>query len=208
MFVTCLGWVLGGKILTWAFSVYTGLCWVQIWVESWVVKFCHAGTVFTWQQEVATYIVRYFFHETIEKLEVLLDTGGSELIWSWTLKTQSCFDCFTFFPFIFSFLAFFAYIVQFYYWLGVVCLYLIKCLHTYLLCIMSEGMGKYVWYYAGMQCGSFPCSGNNGISTTEIKYFTDTRKEVYVGEGEVHTFTGCKKNATREEMKYYLDFLP
>ena len=29
------------------FSVYTGLCWVQVLVESWVVKFWHECSVFT-----------------------------------------------------------------------------------------------------------------------------------------------------------------
>ena len=34
---TRLGLVLGGKVLAQALSVYTGWCWVQVWVESWVV---------------------------------------------------------------------------------------------------------------------------------------------------------------------------
>ena len=29
------------------FSVYTGLCWVQVRLESWVVKFWHECSVFT-----------------------------------------------------------------------------------------------------------------------------------------------------------------
>ena len=44
---TCLGKVLMGKILARAFSVYTGLCWVHVWVESFVVKFWHECSVFT-----------------------------------------------------------------------------------------------------------------------------------------------------------------
>ena len=47
VFGTCLGWVLGGKVLARVFSVYTGLCWVQVWVESWVVKFWHKCSVLT-----------------------------------------------------------------------------------------------------------------------------------------------------------------
>ena len=44
---TCLGSVLGGKVLAQAFSVYTGWCWVQVWVETWVVNFWHKCSVFT-----------------------------------------------------------------------------------------------------------------------------------------------------------------
>ena len=44
---TSLGWVLGGKVLARVISVYTGLCWVHVWVESWVVKFWHKYSVFT-----------------------------------------------------------------------------------------------------------------------------------------------------------------
>ena len=38
---------MGGKVLERAFSVYTGLCLVHVWVESWVVKFWHERSVFT-----------------------------------------------------------------------------------------------------------------------------------------------------------------
>ena len=38
---------MSGKILARAFSVYTGLCWVHVWVESFVVKFWHECSVFT-----------------------------------------------------------------------------------------------------------------------------------------------------------------
>ena len=47
MLGTRLGWVLGGKVLARVFSVYTGLYWVQVWLESWVVKFWHECSVFT-----------------------------------------------------------------------------------------------------------------------------------------------------------------
>ena len=35
------------KFLARVISVYTGLCWVHVWVESWVVKFWHECSVFT-----------------------------------------------------------------------------------------------------------------------------------------------------------------
>ena len=50
---TCLGWVLSGKFLARAYSVYTGWCWVDN------MSWWHDMT--TWQQEVATYIVSIFF---------------------------------------------------------------------------------------------------------------------------------------------------
>ena len=34
-------------LLARAFSVYTGWCWLQVWVESWVVKFWHECLVYT-----------------------------------------------------------------------------------------------------------------------------------------------------------------
>ena len=37
----------GGKVLAQVISVYTGLCLVHIWVESWVVKFWYEHSVFT-----------------------------------------------------------------------------------------------------------------------------------------------------------------
>ena len=39
--------VLGSKVLARVISVYTGLCLVHIWVESWVVKFWYERSVFT-----------------------------------------------------------------------------------------------------------------------------------------------------------------
>ena len=46
MLGTRLGWVLGGKVLARVFSVYTGLCCVQVWLESLVVMFWHERSVF------------------------------------------------------------------------------------------------------------------------------------------------------------------
>ena len=34
VFGTHLCWVLSGRVLAQAFSVYTGWCWVKVWVES------------------------------------------------------------------------------------------------------------------------------------------------------------------------------
>ena len=56
MSVQCLHWVVlgkslgqvsGGIALARVFSVFTGFCWVHVWVESWVIKFWHECSVFT-----------------------------------------------------------------------------------------------------------------------------------------------------------------
>ena len=46
MLGTHLGWVSGAKVLAEVFSVYTGLCLVHVWGESWVVKIRHDRSVF------------------------------------------------------------------------------------------------------------------------------------------------------------------